>query len=127
MRTSAYGFARGPIHLRATIRKSLVRRGIWVNFHSFPNTHAHRRHILHWNHPCIRFRQDTTHTRVGEGLIDDTRLTASAQSSLDITTIINKAFSPDEDALFKKMQKILQFFLKLLQVAGGDLNIATCA
>jgi hypothetical protein len=25
------------------------------------------------------------------------------------------------------MQKILQFFLELLQVAGGDLNIAKCA
>jgi hypothetical protein len=36
----------------------------------------------------------------------------------------NKYFSLDKAALFIKMQKILQFFLELLQVAGGDLNIS---
>jgi hypothetical protein len=34
---------------------------------------------------------------------------------------------PDESALFVMMQKILQFYLDILQVAGGDLNIAKCA
>jgi hypothetical protein len=37
-----------------------------------------------------------------------------------------KDFSPDEYILFDKMQKMLQFFLELLQVAGGDLNISKC-
>jgi hypothetical protein len=67
------------------------------------------------------------HTRVGEVLIDDTGLAASAQSSTEITLSRNKQLSPNESALFLKMPKILQFFLELLVVIGGDLNIATCA
>jgi hypothetical protein len=63
------------------------------------------------------------HKRVGEGFIDDIGHVASSKSSIEITPTRNKYFSPDESALFTKMQKILQFFLKLLQVAGGDLNI----
>jgi hypothetical protein len=39
----------------------------------------------------------------------------------------NKDFSPNESSLFTKMQKMLQFFLEILQVAGGDLNISKCA
>jgi hypothetical protein len=65
--------------------------------------------------------------RVDEGLLDNTGLVASDQSSIEITTTRNKAFLPNEDAHFTKMQKILQFFLELLQVAGCDLNIAKCA
>jgi hypothetical protein len=67
------------------------------------------------------------HKRIGEGLIDDTRLAASAQSSIEMTPLRHKQFTPDESSLFVKMQKILQFFLELLQVAGVDLNIAKFA
>jgi hypothetical protein len=67
------------------------------------------------------------HKRIGECLIDDTGLVASAQSSTETTPSHHKQFSPDISALFIKMQKILQFFLELLQVAGGDLNIAKYA
>jgi hypothetical protein len=67
------------------------------------------------------------HKRIGESLIYDTVLAASAQSSKETTPSRHKQFSPDESALFIKMQKILQCFLELLQVAGGDLNIAKCA
>jgi hypothetical protein len=67
------------------------------------------------------------HKHVGDGLIDETGLSASAQSSVEITTTRTKAFSPDKDALFTKMQNILQFFLELLQVSAGDLNIPKCA
>jgi hypothetical protein len=67
------------------------------------------------------------HKHVGEGLIDDTGLAASAQSSTETTSSRNKQFSSDESTLFLKIQKILQFFLELLQVSGGDLNITTCA
>jgi hypothetical protein len=65
--------------------------------------------------------------RVGEGLIDDTGIIASSKSSLKITTTRNKTFSPDDDALSTTIQKIIQFFLGLLQIAGGDLNITKCA
>jgi hypothetical protein len=36
-------------------------------------------------------------------------------------------FTPDEDILFSHMKKMIHFFLNLLQVAGGDLNISKCA
>jgi hypothetical protein len=67
------------------------------------------------------------HKWIGEGLIDNADLAASAQSSTENTSSINKQFTYDESALFFKMQKILQFFLELPQVAGGDLNIEKCA
>jgi hypothetical protein len=67
------------------------------------------------------------HTRIGEGLIDDTGIAASAQSSTETTPSRHKQFSPDESALFIKMQKILHFVVELLQVARGDLSIAKCA
>jgi hypothetical protein len=67
------------------------------------------------------------HKRIGEGLIDDRGLAASAQSSTEMTLLRHKQFSPDESSLFIKMQKILHFFLELLQAAGGDLNISKCA
>jgi hypothetical protein len=38
-----------------------------------------------------------------------------------------KRFTPDENSLFSRMKKMIQLFLELLQVAGGDLNIYKCA
>jgi hypothetical protein len=67
------------------------------------------------------------HKQIGKCLIDDTGLAASAQSSTETKPSRHKQFSPDESTLFVKMQKILQFFFKLLQVAGGDLNISKCS
>jgi hypothetical protein len=52
------------------------------------------------------------HKCVGEGLIDDTGLAYSTQSSTEISSTTLKDFSPDESILFDKMQKILQFFLR---------------
>jgi hypothetical protein len=66
------------------------------------------------------------HKRVREGLIDDTGLAYSAQSSTEIASTTIKDFSPNESSLFDKMQKMLQFFLELIQVASGDLNISKC-
>jgi hypothetical protein len=64
---------------------------------------------------------------IGEGLIDDTGLTAFSQSSTEITSTRTKRFTNDEDVLFAIMKKMIQFFLELLQVAGTDLNISKCA
>jgi hypothetical protein len=69
----------------------------------------------------------TQHKRIGEGLIDDTGLAASALLSNETASSRNKQFKPDESALYLNMQTILQFSLDLLQVARGNLNIATCA
>jgi hypothetical protein len=67
------------------------------------------------------------HTGIGEGLIDDTGLVVYSQSSTEITSTRVKRFTPDEEFLFSGMKKMIQFFLELLQVAGGDLNISKCA
>jgi hypothetical protein len=67
------------------------------------------------------------HKRIGEDLIDDTGLVVSSQSSTEITSTRVKRFTPDENILFSRMKKMIQFFLELLQVAGGDLNISKCA
>jgi hypothetical protein len=67
------------------------------------------------------------HKCIGEGQIDDTGLVVSSQSSTEITPTRTKRFTKDEDLLFARMQKIIQFFLELLQVSGGDLNISKCA
>jgi hypothetical protein len=67
------------------------------------------------------------HKRIGEGLIDGTGLVVSSQSSTEITSTRVKRFTPDENILFSRMKKMIQFFLKLLQVAGGGLNISKCA
>jgi hypothetical protein len=67
------------------------------------------------------------HKRIGEGLIDDTGLVVSVQSSTEITSTRVKNVTPDEDILFSRMKKMIQFSLKLIQVAGEDLNISKCA
>jgi hypothetical protein len=67
------------------------------------------------------------HKRIGEGLIDDTGLVVSAQASTEIISSHVKRLSNYEAALFARMNRMIQFFLELLQVAGGDLNISKCA
>jgi hypothetical protein len=67
------------------------------------------------------------HKRIGEGHIDDTGLVVSAQASTEITSSRVKRFSSNEAALFVCMNRMIKFFLELLQVAGGDLNISKCA
>jgi hypothetical protein len=67
------------------------------------------------------------HKHIGEGLIDNTGLVVSSQSSTEITSTCVKRFTPDEEVLFSRMKKMIQFFLELIQVAVGDLNISKCA
>jgi hypothetical protein len=64
------------------------------------------------------------HKRTSEGLIDETGLVVSAQSSTEITSTHMKRCTPDEDVLFSRMKKMIQLFVKLLQVAGVDLTIS---
>jgi hypothetical protein len=67
------------------------------------------------------------HKRIGEGIIDDTGLSASFQLSIKIISTQQKRFTADEDAIFAWINKMIQFFLELLQGAGDDLNLSTCA
>jgi hypothetical protein len=70
------------------------------------------------------------HTPIGEGLIYDMGLIVSAQASAKITSTRVKGFSNYEASLFvrtNRMNRMIQLFLELLQVAGDDLNISKCA
>jgi hypothetical protein len=67
------------------------------------------------------------HKMIGEGLINNTGLVVSSQSYTEITSTCVKHFTPDENILFSRMKKMIQFFLELLQVAGGDPHISKCA
>jgi hypothetical protein len=53
---------------------------------------------------------NAAHTDWG-GLIDDTGIAASAQSSTETTPSIHRQFTPDESDMFIKMRKNLHFFL----------------
>jgi hypothetical protein len=50
------------------------------------------------------------HKRVGGGMLDDTGLVISAQSSIKITTSRNKSLTPDEAALFSEILKSFNSF-----------------
>jgi hypothetical protein len=63
------------------------------------------------------------HKGIGKGLIDYTGLVVSSQPSTENTSTRMKHFTKDEDLPFVRMKKMIQFFLELLQVAGGDFNI----
>jgi hypothetical protein len=67
------------------------------------------------------------HKRIREGLIDDTGLVVYTQASTEITPTRVKRFTTDEDILFDRVSNMIQFFLELLQIAGGDLHISKCA
>jgi hypothetical protein len=73
------------------------------------------------------FSSKIIHKRIDECLIDDTGVVVSSQSFTEITSTCVKRFTPDENSLCYRMRRMIQFFLKLLQVAGGDLNISKCS
>jgi hypothetical protein len=65
----------------------------------------------------------TTHTRPGESFVEYTTTgvtsndTARDPVSIDVTDL-----TADEAELINQMQVVVQFFLDLLQVTGGDLD-----
>jgi hypothetical protein len=87
---------------------------------------AHTRPIIHWIHHVLCLKQDSTHSH-RRSLIDDNGFMASAQSSTEITSSCRKRFIKDEGVSFAHLNKMIQFFLELLQVAGGHLNISQSA
>jgi hypothetical protein len=64
----------------------------------------------------------TTHSRPGNAIVDDT---TSGVANEDITMEPVKSsrtpLSPEEEALFAKVEEIIQFLLDYLQVTCGDL------
>jgi hypothetical protein len=87
---------------------------------------AYSCHILCWNYTCVCIRFDTTYTC--------RRRPYRRQRSSCFHTILYQNYvdqeqknPPRRDLAIQQDAKMLQFFLELLQVAGGDLNISKCA
>jgi hypothetical protein len=62
------------------------------------------------------------HKIIGEGFIDDTGLGTTNLYSTAVTSSTNKELTNEEQTLHKKVNDIIKFFLKLLQVIGSELN-----
>jgi hypothetical protein len=61
-------------------------------------------------------------TRPGDSFVDDTRSgTTDDDVTKDPVPINEKELTSYEEAMVKRMEDIIQFFLDLLQVTGGDL------
>jgi hypothetical protein len=66
--------------------------------------------------------KSTISTRPGESFLDDTKTgTADDNVTKDPVPIDEKELTSDEEAMVKGMEDIIQFFLDLLQITGGDL------
>jgi hypothetical protein len=70
----------------------------------------------------------TTYTRAGDSFVDDTTTGATYDNhNLDPLTSMVCGLTQEEDSLVTQMEVIIQFFLDLLQVTGGDLAPKKCA
>jgi hypothetical protein len=70
----------------------------------------------------------TTDTRPGESFVDDTTTVATYDNpDLDPTPASIIGLTQEEESLVARTQAIIQFFLDLLQVTGGDLAPEKCA
>jgi hypothetical protein len=70
----------------------------------------------------------TTDTRPGDSFVDDTT-TGPTYDNHNLEPIPSSVcgFTQEEDSLVARMEVIIQFFLDLLQVTGGDLVPEKCA
>jgi hypothetical protein len=62
------------------------------------------------------------HERIGEGFIDNTGLGMTNPHSTAMTPVSQKKLTNEELTLHTKANAILQLFLDLRHVIGGDLN-----
>jgi hypothetical protein len=70
----------------------------------------------------------TTDTRPGDSFVDDTTTGATDDShNLDPISSSVRGLAQEEDSLVARMEVIIQFFLDLLQITGGDLAPEKCA
>jgi hypothetical protein len=68
-----------------------------------------------------------TSTRTGDSFVDDTTTgVASDDITREEVPIEEKDMTTDETELLEHMQVVIQFFLDLLQVTGGDLAPDKC-
>jgi hypothetical protein len=70
----------------------------------------------------------TIDTRPGDSFVDDTTTGATDDNhNLDPIPSTVRGLTQEEDSLVARMEVIIQFFLDLLQVTGGDLAPEKCA
>jgi hypothetical protein len=70
----------------------------------------------------------TTDTRPGDSFVDDTTTCATDDNhNLDPIPSTVRGLTQEEDSLVARMEVIIQFFLDVLQVMGGDLAPKKCA
>jgi hypothetical protein len=70
----------------------------------------------------------TTDTRPGDSFVDDTTTGAADYNhNLDPIPSTVRGLTQEEDSLVAQMEVIIQIFLDLLQVTGGDLAPEKCA
>jgi hypothetical protein len=70
----------------------------------------------------------TTDTRPGESFVDGTTTGATDDNhNLEPVPSWVSGLTQEEDSLVARMEDIIQFFLDLLQVTGGDLAPEKCA
>jgi hypothetical protein len=79
---------------------------------------------------CIRLMAidgEEEHIRPSDSFVDDTTMgTTSDDSKLEPVSHIISDVTSSEETLRAKMEEIIQFFLDLLQVTGGDLAPEKC-
>jgi hypothetical protein len=80
---------------------------------------------------CIRLVSvdgKVEHKRPGYSFVDDTTTgTTNDNTAMEPVPVEEEVLTWSEDELVAKMQDIIQFFLDVLQVTGGDLAPAKCA
>jgi hypothetical protein len=70
----------------------------------------------------------TTDTHPGDSFVDDKTTGATDDNhNLDPISSTVRGITHEEDSLVARMEVIIQFFLDLLQVTGGDLAPEKCA
>jgi hypothetical protein len=70
----------------------------------------------------------TTDTRPGDSFVDDTTTGATDDNhNLEPIPSSVRGLTQEEDSLVARMEDIIEFFLDLLQVTGGDLGPEKCA
>jgi hypothetical protein len=67
------------------------------------------------------------HKRPGDSFVDETRTgTTNDDTTMEPVPVEEDVLAWSEEELIAKMQDIIQFFLDVMQVTGGDLAPAKC-
>jgi hypothetical protein len=98
---------------------------IWALLNQLPIT------ALGEEFECIRLVSvdgKVEHKRPGDSFVDDTTTgTTNDDTTMEPAPVEEEALPWSEEEMIAKMQEIIQFFLDVLQVTGGDLAPAKCA